>query len=214
MGRAIPLLFAGWITATAALPVNERDGAAQDGSRGSVAGRVVAAAGSLPEMIVYLEPVDPRAASATAAPEKVEVISQKGAKFAPSLLVIARGQTVEFRNDEQRPVEHNVFSRSPAKPFDLGLFPPPQAKRVTFTEPGPVQLYCSIHRYMDGVIYVCPTPHFAKVGVDGSFNVENVPPGEWRVRTWQRSARFDDVEQVVRVESGAVRTMNLEMKRE
>jgi plastocyanin len=163
---------------------------------------------------VYLEPVDPRVASSVAPPEKVEVVSQKGAKFAPSLLVIARGQTVEFRNDEQRPVEHNVFSRSPAKPFDLGLFPPPQAKRVTFSEPGPVQLYCSIHRYMDGVIYVCPTPYFATVGADGSFSIDDVPVGEWRARTWQRSARFDDAEQVVRVESNERRTLNLEMKRQ
>ena len=214
MRRVVPLLFAGWITAVAALPVNEREGAAQGASRGSLAGRVTASTGSLPEMIVYLEPVEPGAVSSIAPPEKVEVISQKGATFAPSLLVIARGQTVEFRNDEQRPVEHNVFSRSPAKPFDLGLFPPPQAKRVTFNEPGPVQLYCSIHRYMDGVIYVCPTPYFAQVAADGSFTIEKVPVGEWRVRTWQRGARFDDVEQVVRVESNQRRTVNLEMKRQ
>ena len=213
MRRALPLLLVGWITAAAALPVNRREGAAQDAPRGSVAGRVTASTGALPEMIVYLEPVAPSAGVTFAPPQRVEVISQQGAKFAPSLLVISRGQTVEFRNDEQRPIEHNVFSRSPAKPFDLGLFPPPQAKRVTFDEPGPVQLYCSIHRYMDGVIYVCPTPLFAKVGADGNFAIDNVPPGEWRLRTWQRSARFDDAEQVVRVGANQRVTLNLEMTR-
>ena len=211
MRRAMSLLLALWITAAAALPVNTFDRAATERATGAVAGRVTAATGKLPDMIVYLEPLDPSVALAP--PDKVEVVSQKGAKFAPSLLVIARGQTVEFRNDEQRPIEHNVFSRSPSKPFDLGLFPPPDAKRVTFSDAGPVQLYCSIHRYMDGVIYVCPTPLFATVGPDGSFSIEHVPSGQWKLRTWQRSARFNDVEQTVRVEADGRATVNVEMKR-
>ena len=211
MRRATSLLLALWITAAAALPVNDVDRAAPERAAGAVSGRVTATSGRLPDMIVYLEPTD--ASVALAPPERVEVISQKGAKFSPSLLVIARGQTVEFRNDEQRPIEHNVFSRSPSKPFDLGLFPPPQVKRVTFDDPGPVQLYCSIHRYMDGVIYVCPTPLFATVGADGAFSIENVPAGEWRLRTWQRSARFNDVQQTVRVDANGRATVNVEMKR-
>ena len=211
MRRAASLFLALWITAAAALPVNHSDRAAGERATGAVAGRVSSASGKLPEMIVFLEPLDPSVTLAP--PQSVAVVSQKGAKFSPSLLVIARGQTVEFRNDEQRPIEHNVFSRSPSKPFDLGLFPPPEAKRVRFDDPGPVQLYCSIHRYMDGVIYVCPTPLFATVGADGGFSIENVPAGAWKLRTWQRSARFNDVEQTVRVDDGGRATVNVEMKR-
>ncbi len=186
--------------------------AAQPQPTGSVAGRVTASTGArLPEMIVFLEPLG--STPPLTAPHKVEVISQKGAKFSPSLLVIAAGQTVEFRNDEDRPIEHNVFSRSPALPFDLGLYPPPQAKRVTFDKPGPVRLYCSIHRYMDGVIYVCPTRLFAPVGADGAFRIDDVPAGEYRLRTWQRTARFDDAQADVRVAPGEAVTANVELKR-
>jgi plastocyanin len=180
-------------------------------STGSVSGKIEAA-GQLPEMIVYLEAVDPNLRFAP--PRQPAVISQKGAKFAPSLLVVTVGQQVDFHNDEDRPIEHNVFSRSLAKQFDLGLYPPPQSKSVVFDKPGQVKLLCSIHRYMDGMIYVCPTPFFAKVAPDGTYRIENVTPGDYRLKTWQRPARYNEQDLPIRLESGKETTLNLEMKRE
>jgi hypothetical protein len=63
---------------------------------------------------------------------------------------------VKFLNDESRMVEHNVFSNAPAKRFDLGLFGPGENRMVTFDKPGPVFLYCSIHKFMDGVVVRVP----------------------------------------------------------
>jgi plastocyanin len=155
---------------------------------GTVAGRVSAAGGRrLPEMIVYLEPADP--AVRFPAPAEVAHVSQREAKFTPSLVVVSVGQSVDFNNDEARPIEHNVFSRSPAKPFDLGLYRPGSGPRLlTFDKPGPVCLFCSIHKFMDGAIYVCPTPYFARVGADGAYRIDNVPPGGWRLKTWHRTS--------------------------
>jgi plastocyanin len=180
---------------------------------GSVSGKVVATeGGALPEMIVCLEPVDP-AQSVPPAPSAPVVVSQKGAKFGPPLVIISVGQSVEFRNDEDTPIEHNVFSRSPAKPFDLGLYPPGvQGKLVTFDKPGVVRLYCSIHRYMDGVVYVCPTPLFARVQ-NGEFSIAHVPAGQWKLRTWQRNPRFNEQEMRITVEPDKATPANLEMKR-
>jgi plastocyanin len=110
-------------------------------------------------MVIYLESTDPK--KKFASPVKDIVVSQKGAKFSPSMIVVAQGQSIRYTNDEQRNIEHNVFSRSPSKSFDLGLYPPGEYKSVKFKRPGEIRLFCSIHRYMDGVIYVCPTPYFA-----------------------------------------------------
>jgi len=46
-------------------------------------------------------------------------MSQKGARFAPALLPVVAGSTVDMTNDDW--VAHSVFSRSEVKPFDLGL---------------------------------------------------------------------------------------------
>jgi hypothetical protein len=121
---------------------------------------------------------------------------------------------VNFLNDEERAIEHNVFSNSPAKRFDLGLFGPGKAESVTFDKPGPVTLRCSIHRYMDGVVFVSPTPYTSLVDKDGRYAIANVPPGKWTLRTWQGRRRFAEQTVPVTVEAGRNPTkVDLELKR-
>ena len=67
---------------------------------------------------------------------------------------------------------------------------PRNSQSVTFDKPGPVRLFCSIHRYMDGMVYVCPTPFFAHVQKDGHYEIGNVRPGEYVTKTWQRERRY------------------------
>jgi plastocyanin len=179
---------------------------------GTLSGTVRCPAGQkLPEIVVYLESPDP--SRPIDVPSDQPEISQKGAQFSPPLLVICVGQTVVFKNDEDRSVEHNVFSRSPVKLFDLGLFNPPEARKVTFDKPGAVRLFCSIHRYMDGTIYVCPSPYFATVDATGAYRIQNLPPGRWLLKTWQKKARFDEQSVEIDVEPGKPLVANLEMSR-
>src|SRR5688500_27403 len=151
-------------------------------TRPAVTGTVKVEGGKpVPGMVIYLESTDPSIKYPP--PDQPAIISQQGAKFSPSILVISAGTRVDFLNDENRPIEHNVFSQSPPKQFDLGLFRPPTKKSVVFEEPGMVRLFCSIHRYMDGVIYVCPTPFFTTVAPDGSYTIAGAPPGDYVLKT-------------------------------
>ncbi|MCH7526082.1 MAG: hypothetical protein IID39_01465 [Planctomycetes bacterium] len=178
----------------------------------TVAGRVtVKSKRRLPQTVLYIEPVDP--VRRFQPPANEIVVSQRGAKFSPSLLVISVGQTVEFRNDENRPIEHNVFSRSPTAPFDLGLYRPGISKPVTFDKPGVVRLYCSIHRYMDGLIYVCPTPFFARVDDDGHYKIEDVPAGEYYLKTWQQRQRYAEQSKRILVQEDTLLNVDFELIR-
>ena len=181
-------------------------------TRPAVSGSVKIEPGKqMPGMIVYLEPADPSVQFP--APTEAAVMSQQGAKFSPSLVVISVGQRVDFLNDENRPIEHNVFSQSPAKQFDLGLWRPPTRKSVTFEKPGLVRLFCSIHRYMDGIIYVCPTPFFTTVGNDGSFTISAAPPGDYILKTWQRTPRYSEQQQPITISEGKTTVVHLQMSR-
>ena len=199
---AVMFLFVG--SALAAPPTTQPSG--------TITGKVTAS-GDVPlsEMVVYLESPDPAMKFPT--PTEAVQVSQKGAKFAPALTIICVGQTVNFLNDEDKMVEHNVFSNTPAKRFDLGMYPAGQSRSVTFDKPGPVFLYCSIHRYMDGVVYVSPTPFFSRVNGDGAYRIENVPQGKWIVTTWQRRRRFKEASEPVKVEDRQQATINLELRR-
>ncbi|HTL30421.1 MAG TPA: plastocyanin/azurin family copper-binding protein [Tepidisphaeraceae bacterium] len=173
----------------------------------------VTAEGDVPlaEMVVYLE--SPEASrKAPDVPPTVKV-SQKGAQFDPKVIVISIGQTIEFLNDEDRLIEHNVFSNSPTKRFDLGLYGPGQSKKLQFDKPGPVFLYCSIHRYMDGVVFVSPTPYFSRVEKNGAYKIENVPPGQWIVKTWQRRRRFAEKSVPVTAKIDRPSVVDLELKK-
>jgi len=176
----------------------------------SVSGKIISE-GDVPlsEMVVYLEPEDP--STPLPASKDTVKISQKGAKFAPMLTVVSVGQTGEFLNDEDKLIEHNVFSNAPAKKFDLGMYPPGQSRSVTFDKPGPVLLYCSIHRYMDGVIFVSPTPYFSRVNPDSTYKIEGIPPGKWLVKTWQRRRRFKEATASVSADPGGSAKIDLEL---
>ena len=179
---------------------------------GTVAGKVTAT-GEVPlsEMVVYLEPRD--AKQEITVPKETIKVSQKGAKFAPAIVIACVGQTVDFLNDEDRAIEHNVFSNAPPKKFDLGLYKPGEARSVLFDKPGAVFIYCSIHRHMDGVVFVSPTPFTSRVNEDGSYKIQAVPPGIWIVKTWQRRRRFPELAVPVLVESGKTASTDLELRR-
>lgn len=177
----------------------------------TITGKVTATGGRLPDVIVYLESRD--SAFRCPAPAESAQISQRGARFSPALLVVCVGQTVDFLNDEESAIEHNVFSKSDTKAFDLGLYKPGVSRSVTFDKPGPVPLACSIHKNMSGVIFVAPTPWHARVADDGSFTIPGVPPGAYEVKTFQRPQRYVEVSQSVDVAGGEPRDVTLELRR-
>jgi plastocyanin len=80
------------------------------------------------------------------------VVEQKGKAFTVPKLKIKVGETVDFRNSD--PFNHNVFSLSDAKTFDLGSYPQGASKKVVFDKPGTVEVECAIHPDMKMLIEV------------------------------------------------------------
>jgi len=77
-------------------------------------------------------------------------VGQKNNAFSVKALKVKVGDSVSFKNED--PHFHNVFSLSEIQPFDLGSYPQGQAKKVTFSKPGTVEVECAIHPAMKMVV--------------------------------------------------------------
>ena len=119
-------------------------------------------------------------------PSTDRVVNQRNKAFVPRVLAVPTGSTVAFRNED--PLAHNVFSLSPARPFDSGLYKAPGEYKATFDKPGVVQLLCNIHSAMVGYVVVVDTPYYAQADAKGAFTIRGVIPGDYDLELWHEAA--------------------------
>ena len=140
----------------------------------------------LKDLIVYLQ------GSASIAAEKAadRKVHQKSQVFKPGMTVIVKGGTVVFINDESQDIDHNVYSLSKTKKFDLGLLSRKAETPITFEKSGVVKYYCSIHKNMEGTVIVVPTSYYALLDKPGAFTIKNVPQGKWTAKAVLSHRRY------------------------
>ena len=117
-------------------------------------------------------------------PAKAPVLDNRNCRFEPHMLAVRTGQVFDFTNSD--PVAHNaaVYARR-NMPFSE-IIPMNQPLQKTFKkfEALPVRVDCSIHPWMKAWLIVSDHPYVAVTGEDGSFEIQNIPVGEWKFRFW------------------------------
>lgn len=123
------------------------------------------------------------------------VMDQQNLEFIPHVLPIPVGSTVLFPNNDK--VDHNVFSMSRTKKFNLGSYKPGESQTVIFDKPGIVEMRCDVHAEMAAYILVMKNPYFAVTDKKGNFeipdarylkhagfeDIADLPPGKYFVKT-------------------------------
>jgi plastocyanin len=125
-------------------------------------------------------------AKAFPAPTQTAAMNQQGMKFVPALLVIEKGTTVVFSNQDNVP--HNVFwpniSGNKALSHNVGTFNKGKTLSFKYENAGNVPLLCNIHSEMLGTIVVSPSPYFTQADASGEYSIKDVPDGAYKATAW------------------------------
>jgi plastocyanin len=135
------------------------------------------------EIVVTLESLESDAARVPA--PATAVVDQIHQQFVPDVIAVRTGTAISFPNSDT--VSHQVYSFSPAKHFELGLYRGVPRDPVVFDKPGIVVLGCNIHDNMIGYVYVTDAQYFGTTADSGHWGT-TVAPGKYRVHVW--SPRF------------------------
>jgi hypothetical protein len=158
---------------------------------GGLANVFVRVQGSFPQTPVPTQPVD---------------IDQRGCLYLPRVAGARVGQTLQVRNSD--PLLHNVHSVSTgSNSFNVGQ--PMAGMTYQFRlkdEEIMLRLSCDVHRWMTAYIGVVSHPHFTVSGSEGTFEIPNVPVGNYTIRTWHEL--YGELAQPVRISAGATTAVN------
>ena len=148
---------------------------------GDLHGKVVCkGARDCADAVVYVGAI---AGKSFPAPKEHAKIDQKNLVFAPHILAVLVGTTVDFLNSDA--VLHNVFTPDAcAEKFNLGTWPQGETKSYTFKKECAAVLLCKVHAEMEAYVVAVPTPYFSSVNADGSFHIGDVPDGSYTVKVW------------------------------
>jgi plastocyanin len=135
--------------------------------------------GKLANVFVYVKEGLPQGNFAV--PTEPVVLDQKRCRYIPHMLGIMAGQPLKITNTDT--ADHNIHDMpSNNPPFNESQMPTdqPVTKKFSNTEMMiPVQ--CNQHPWMRAYINVMSHPYFAVSGPDGSFEIRNLPPGEYTI---------------------------------
>ncbi|HXS78233.1 MAG TPA: carboxypeptidase regulatory-like domain-containing protein [Terracidiphilus sp.] len=137
-------------------------------------------------VVIYLEgPLSGAQATVDSAALQVEQLNRR---FVPDLVVVPAGSTISFPNMD--PIFHNIYSLSKPKSFDLGNYDKGRTRKVTFPKPGIVEIYCHLHPNMQATVVITPNHWFARPDRNGQYRIPQVPPGQYTLVAWHKSAGF------------------------
>ncbi len=141
--------------------------------------------GALTDVVVYLDKVK------SGKPFKVAEgnVDQKNCRFQPFFSVMANKKNLLVKNSD--PVAHNIHAyelMGAKKRTAFNVNQPDKdsvlKKKVKLRRGTAMKIECDQHDFMHGFVFAAKSPYFAVVGADGSFTINNIPPGKYTIKSW------------------------------
>jgi len=140
-------------------------------------------------------------------PEGDAMLDQKGCMYSPHVQGMRKGQSLSIKTSD--PTAHNVHGYAKVnRPFNRSQ--PAGAANVTIKmkrdeASPPMKVKCDIHPWMNAYVAVVEHPYFSVTGDDGSFKLENLPPGTYTIEAWHE--KYEVMEQTVTIGDKETKTV-------
>ncbi len=143
------------------------------------------------------------------APVTPAVMEQKGCMYTPHVLALQTNQKLQIINSDS--TLHNIH---PA-PVNNREWNKAQTAGSTIEESFAreeiaIPVKCNVHPWMKSYIAVFRHPFFSVTAKDGSFELPNLPPGEYTLEAWHE--KLGTLKQTITVSAGAVTTAEMVFK--
>lgn len=158
----------------------EPDCAAGFGDEGPMMQSVVVNGGGLANVFVYLS----AGVMDAPAPYGAATLDQTNCRYAPHVMGVQAGQTIEITNSDN--LLHNI-NATPTENRGFSISQPRAGitSRQSFAVAEVmVPLRCDVHGWMEAFVGVVDHPYFGVSGDGGMFTISNVPAGTYTMTAW------------------------------
>jgi plastocyanin len=132
--------------------------------------------------VVVSLPAAPATGVAERLPATVQM-DQKQCAFAPRVVVVPVGGTVEFLNNDR--LLHNLHSFSIENRTFNRVQPKGRTIPIEFNKKEIVRVDCDLHPWMRAWVVVADNPFYTVTNELGEFLIDRVPPGQHVLQLWQ-----------------------------
>ena len=122
--------------------------------------------------------------------EKPLLIDQQGCEYSPYVSGAMVNQKILIRNSD--PVLHNVHAMPATQGNkESNMAQLPKSKDLDYSFPKEemfLKFKCDVHPWMFSYVTILNHPFFSVSAKDGTFKIENVPPGKYTIEAAHRKA--------------------------
>jgi len=115
-------------------------------------------------------------------PEEPIVIDQKGCRFEPRVVVVPVGGTLRFANSDD--TNHNIHTYAMKNQPRNDMVAGGSNIDYVLDKAEVINVKCDVHTWMRSFAVVTEASHYAVTAADGSFKIDGLPAGSYKIEWW------------------------------
>jgi plastocyanin len=115
-------------------------------------------------------------------PSDPVILDQKGCRFEPRVVVVPVGATLRFLNSDE--TNHNIHTFAKKNQAMNKNVAGGSNLDQKLDKAEVINVKCDVHTWMKSFVVVSDATHSAISGADGSFKIEGLPAGDYKIDWW------------------------------